>query len=178
MPSALAFRYARALADLAPATLAEAVSNELNAFVRAMHASGDLRTVIQSPAVPRQRKRSVVTRLTKMLPLSDVVRRFLLVVIDHRRAGLLADIREAFELVVDERQGVVRADIRSARELGEAERKELAGSLGRLTGKKIRAFFHVEPALIGGAVARIGSTVYDGSVSGQLEAIKVRLAGT
>ena len=127
--------------------------------------------------MPPPRKRAVVNRLARMLPLSSVVRRFLLVVVDHRRTHLLADILEAFETVMDERLGVVRADVSSAHELTSGQRDELLAGLARITGKQARARFSIRPDLIGGVVARIGSTVYDGSVRGQLQALKHRLAG-
>lgn len=177
MPSSVSFRYAKALADLVDPGQADAVSGQLNGFVSALRESGELRNAIQSPAVPPQSKRAVITRLGETLGLSDLVRRFLLVMIDHHRMALLDDVREAFELVVDERRGIVRADVASARELNEAERARLARSLGRLTGKEVQPRFRLDPALIGGVVARIGSTVYDGSVKGQLQALKERLAG-
>lgn len=177
MPSSVSFRYAKALADLADGSQADAIAGQLNSFVAALEESGDLRTAIQSPAVPPQAKRAVVMRLSQTLGLSDLVRRFLLVLIDHQRMAILDDIREAFESVVDERMGIVRADVSSARALDETERHKLTGSLGRLTGKQVRSRFRVDPNLIGGVVARIGSTVYDGSVKGQLQALKERLTG-
>jgi F-type H+-transporting ATPase subunit delta len=71
----------------------------------------------------------------------------------------------------------VRADVASARELTPAERERILASLARLTGRQARARFRVERGLIGGAMARIGSTVYDGSVRGQLQGLKQRLVG-
>ncbi len=177
MPAALAFRYARVLADLNGSGDAGRVQAELATFVTAMRESADLRTAMESPAVPTARKRAVIAKLAETLPLSDIVRRFLFVVVDHRRAGQLHDISEAFEQVMDERLGVVRADVSSARDLNEPQRAELVSSLTRLTGKQVRARFEVRPELIGGVMARIGSTIYDGSVKGQLEALKVKLAG-
>ena len=178
MPAALAFRYARALAAQPGAAAdPEAVAREMEAFAGALAESELLRNALGSPAVPPPRKRAVVARLARTLPLSDLVRRFLLVLIDHRRMALVAQIREAFETVVDERRGVVRVEVLSARELAPQQRQEVLAELGRLTGRQPRASFSVRPELIGGVVARIGSTVYDGSVRGQLEALKKRLAG-
>ncbi|HWR49798.1 MAG TPA: ATP synthase F1 subunit delta [Bryobacteraceae bacterium] len=177
MPSSVSFRYARALSDLVDTAEGHQVVTQLTAFVSALETSGDLRNAIQSPAVTPQGKQAVVKGLSSMLGLSDLVQRFLFVVIDHRRTAMLADIGEAFEQIMDERIGVVRADVSSARELDEGEQAQLTASLGYLTGKQVRPRFRVEPHLIGGAMARIGSTVYDGSVKGQLEALKERLAG-
>jgi F-type H+-transporting ATPase subunit delta len=178
MPSALAFRYARALADAAGAVDPQSVMRDLGAFESLLAASQDLHTALQSPAVPPARKRAVVSRLAQALPLSDLVRRFLMVLIDHRRAALLGGVREAFESVMDERLGVARVDVVSARELTSAQRGAIVAEVGRVTGKQARALFSIREDLIGGVVARVGSTVFDGSVRGQLETLKHRLAGT
>jgi F-type H+-transporting ATPase subunit delta len=178
MPAALAFRYARALADLAGSARVDEVAAELDRFAQVLKESADLHTAMESPAVSPARKRAVVARMAEVLPLSDLTRRFLFVVIGHRRAALVSDIREAYEQVMDERLGVVRASVGSARPLVGAEREQVLASLARLTGKQVRARFEVREELVGGVLARIGSTVYDGSVKGQLEALKKRLAGT
>jgi F-type H+-transporting ATPase subunit delta len=100
-----------------------------------------------------------------------------MVLIDHRRPALLGGVREAFESVTDERLGVARVDVVSARELTLAQRGAIVAEVGRVTGRQARAQFSIREDLIGGVVARVGSTVFDGSVRGQLEALKHRLAG-
>jgi F-type H+-transporting ATPase subunit delta len=125
--------------------------------------------------VPPGRKRAVVGRIADTLKLSRITRNFLYVLIDHRRISGLPDILHSFEVIVDERLGFARAEVSSARELTEAQRTALNARLERMTGKRIRMRFTVNPALIGGAVARIGSTVYDGSVRGQLDSLGRRL---
>lgn len=181
MPAAVATRYARALADLVtkPGAAAdpEHVSADLQLFEEALAASAQLRNVLLSPAVPSVRKRAVVTDLARVLPLSDIVRRFLCVLIDHRRIDVVSGIREAFESVIDERTGVVRVDVASARQLTPGQRDELVRELSRITGKQARPRFSIDPNLIGGVVARVGSTVYDSSVRGQLQDLRARLAG-
>ena len=177
MPTALAFRYARALAGAAEAAEVPAVMEGLAAFETMLVGSQALRHALQSPAVAPARKRAVVSQLAEQLSLSGVVRRFLLVLIDHRRAAWLGEIREAFEAVMDDRQGLVRVDVVSARELSAAQRDGLVAELSRVTGRQARAQFSIREELIGGVLARVGSTVFDGSVRGQLETLKQRLAG-
>ncbi len=178
MAAAVATRYARALAGLTLKADPREVLGQLEIFESALAASAALRQALLSPAVPAPDKRCLVSKLAAKLELSDVVRRFLLVLADRRRTSLLPEIREAFEAIADERLGQVRADVSSARELTPDQREALIAGLSRLTGKKARARFAVEPELIGGIVARIGSTIYDGSIRGQLEAVKRHLAGT
>jgi F-type H+-transporting ATPase subunit delta len=126
--------------------------------------------------VPGSRKRAVVGRIAGLLKLSPIARNFLFVLIDHRRIALLGAILHSFELIVDERLGFARAEVSSPRELTETQRGAINAQLERLTGKRVRMRFAVDPALIGGVVARIGSTVYDGSVRGQLQTLGRRLS--
>jgi F-type H+-transporting ATPase subunit delta len=178
--SALGNRYAHALADVVTGAgapiQAETAVGELRAFEAALKGSPELHNALMSPAVPPGRKRAVVGRIADSLGVSKISRNFLFVLIDHRRIGLITDIIHSFELIVDERLGFARAEVTAARELTPAQRALLNGELERLTGKKIRMRFAVDERLIGGVVARIGSTVYDGSVRGQLETLSRRLA--
>jgi F-type H+-transporting ATPase subunit delta len=98
------------------------------------------------------------------------------VLIGHRRIVLLAEILQAFEVLLDERAGYIRADIASASALGEEQRAQLAAELEKLTGKRIRTAYTVDESLIGGVIAKVGSTLYDGSVRGALESLGKRLS--
>ena len=179
MPHAVSTRYARALADailesksgLEPGR----VWQELRAFADTVRDSAELRNVLLSPAVAPARKRAVVARLASAQEVSKLVRNFFYVLIDRRRLNLLDDIVAAYEAEIDARLGIVRAQVTSAAPLDEPQRTEMQTALSRVAGKQVRAAFDVDPALIGGAVARIGSTIYDGSVRGQLETLRTRL---
>jgi len=177
--SAVATRYANALADVVTAAGSalppqNAVA-ELRFFETALR-SPELRNALITPAVPPARKRAVIGRVADVLGLSRVTRNLLFVLTDHRRIAGLGDVADAFEQILDERLGFARARVASARELPEKQRAALTAALEKTSGKRIRAQFAVDPALIGGVVARIGSTVYDGSVRGQLQALERRLS--
>jgi F-type H+-transporting ATPase subunit delta len=177
--SAVAARYANALADVVTATSSalspEQAVAELRAFEDALRGSAELRNALVTPAVPASRKKAVIGRIADVLKLSRVTRNFLFVLIDHRRIASLAGIIAQFEEVVDARLGFARAEVTSATPMSDADRSALNTRLERLTGKRIRMRFATDPALIGGVVARIGSTVYDGSVRGQLATLERRL---
>jgi F-type H+-transporting ATPase subunit delta len=100
------------------------------------------------------------------------VRNLVAVLIDHRRIQFLGRITAQLEKELDARLGFVEAQITSTRELGDAEKRSLEAEIRKLTGKKVRAHFELDPSLLGGAVVRVGSTIYDGSVKGQLEKIR------
>jgi F-type H+-transporting ATPase subunit delta len=179
MPQALSNRYARALADaaLAPGASQDArqVLAELRIFTTMLRDSVELKNVLLSPAVSVSKKRSVIGRFADSLPLSRLVRNFLFVVIDRRRVDLLSEIADAFEIALDERMGIVRAEVSSATPLNDGQQADLQQELSRVAGKQVRCKFSIDPELIGGVVARIGSTVYDGSVRTQLHNMRERL---
>ena len=179
MQNALSTRYARALADsvMAPGTGLDPKQTliELRTFGTMIRDSDELRHVLLSPAVSISKKRAVIARFAETLSLSRLVRNFLYLVIDRRRTNILADIANAFELALDERMGIVRAEVKSASVLSEAQQSELQQQLSRVSGKQVRCDFSIDPELIGGVTARIGSTVYDGSVRTQLHTMRERL---
>ncbi|HTS27719.1 MAG TPA: ATP synthase F1 subunit delta [Bryobacteraceae bacterium] len=177
--SAVASRYATALAEVvtsgsSPLRPEDAVG-QLLAFEDLMRSSAELHNALTTPAVPASRKKAVVGKLADLLKLGQITRNFLFVLIDHRRIESLPEIIQSFEQAVDERLGFARVEIASPRELTEAQRAALNGQLERLTGKRIRMRCTVDESLIGGIVARIGSTVYDGSLRGQLASLESRL---
>jgi F-type H+-transporting ATPase subunit delta len=177
--SAVTTRYANALADVVTSASSpvrpEHVVGELRAFDNTRQTSAELQNALESPAVPSSRKKAVISRIGELLRLSRVARNFLFVLVDHRRISGLTDILNSLEVVLDERLGLARAEIVAARELSDAQRKALTQELERISGRRIRARFDVDASLIGGVVARIGSTVYDGSVRGQLDSLGRRL---
>lgn len=179
MISVVTARYARALADVAAAEKTPIdpaqVTAQLRAVADIMHGSAELRNALASPAVAPSRKRAVMAKLIEPLECSPQVRNFLFVIIDHRRMGALPSIIEAFEALIDERRGFLRADVASAQALTGAQEAAMEVQLSRLAGKKAKLRFTTDPALVAGVVARVGSTVYDGSVRGQLERLRVKL---
>jgi len=177
--SAVATRYANALADVvtAPGSALRPpdAAPELRAFADTLAASLELREAMATPAVPVNRKRAVVARIADLLKLSRIMRNFLLVLVDHGRMAALPEIAQSFEEIVDQRLGFARAEVTTPSALDEAQRAALNAELERLTGKRIRMRFASDESLVGGVVARIGSTVYDGSVRGQLQSLERRL---
>jgi F-type H+-transporting ATPase subunit delta len=173
----LATRYARALlAAIADPATAEQADFFLEAVASAMARSPELRDVLENPAVSRQARKAVLVALAREGGAPRVVESFLAVVADHRRTSVLPAIAEAFHSTKDEALGVVPATIQSAVPLDDALKERARAVLEKLTARKVRLTCEVEPALLGGAVARIGSTVHDGSLHTQLGALKRRMA--
>src|SRR5579871_12869 len=167
MLSVVAVRYAKALADVVTASHsgvdAPQVLGELRLIEQIMASSADLRSAFLSPAVTPSRKRAVIARIVEPLGVPKAVLNFMYVVIDHRRIQEFSSIVDAYEVLLDERLGYIRADVASARDLTDRQRAGLETELSRLSGKKAKLRFKTDPALVAGVVARVGSTVYDGS---------------
>jgi F-type H+-transporting ATPase subunit delta len=170
-------QYANALADIAlEQGAAEPASKQLESFGVAYGQSVELRTFLASPAVSVEAKHAVIEKITGRLGTSKIVRNFLFVIADHRRTQLIPEIVATFQQVLRQRQGVAEAEISSAVDLSAAQKKDLAATLARLTGKKIEPKYSLNPALLGGAVVRIGDTIYDGSLRSRLNEMRARLA--
>lgn len=170
-------QYANALADIALAEgVGEPVAKQLSNFAATYAQSAELRTFLVSPAVTIAAKHAVIEKLVARLGASKIIRNFLFVIADHRRTLLLSEIIPAFQQVIRERQGIAKAEISSALELSAAQKKEMTATLERLIGKKVETKFSLDPALLGGAVVRIGDTIYDGSLRGRLNEMRAHLA--
>jgi len=170
-------QYANALADIAMAQgAAEPVAKQLAGFGGLYAESSELRNFLASPAVAREAKHGVIEKLLARTGGSKIVRNFLFVIADHQRTHILPEIIAAFQDVVRDRQGVREAHIASAVELTTAQKAEMESTLERLTGKRVEAKFSLDPALLGGAVVRVGDTIYDGSLRNRLNELRARLA--
>lgn len=173
---ALAERYAGALVDVALENKqADQVKQELEAFAALIRESPELNAVLSNPSIARASKHSAIEQIVARMGASRTLRNYLFVIVDQRRAGMLVEIEQAFSRLLDARQGITQAKVTSATELTAQERAELSAALEKLTGTKVQAQYATDEALIGGAVVRIGSTIYDGSVRTQLERMRVRM---
>jgi F-type H+-transporting ATPase subunit delta len=169
-------QYANALADIALAQGAAApVSQQLADFSAAYLESAELRNVLASPAVSLPVKRAVVEKVAARLGASKIVRNFLFVVVDHQRVQLLPEIFESFQTVLRDRQGVAEAEVFSAVPLSDTQKKEMTRTLEQTTGKRIEARFSLDASLLGGALVRVGDTIYDGSLRNRLDGLRERL---
>jgi F-type H+-transporting ATPase subunit delta len=170
-------QYANALADVALAQgAADAALKQLADFEAAFVESSELRNFLTSPGVPREAKHGIIEKIAARIGAGKIIRNFLFVISDHQRSHILPEIVAAFQDVIRQRQGIAEAEISSAVELSAPQKKKFAQTLERLTGKKIQAKYSLDPALLGGAVVRVGDTIYDGSVRNSLNEMRARLA--
>jgi F-type H+-transporting ATPase subunit delta len=176
-PRSLARRYAGALFDVVQKNgTVEAAGRDLGAMVELVAGHESLRTVFQSSGVPPQKKRGVLEAiLAASGPVAGEVRRLLLLLADRDRLALLTDIAGEFAARAMAARRVLPADIVTAVPLGDARRAAVAQALSRASGCEVTVHERVDPSIIGGIIARVGSVVYDGSVTRQLEKMRHRL---
>jgi F-type H+-transporting ATPase subunit delta len=168
-------RYAKALVDALYPASSDAGLKQLQTFSRLLKDEPDARRMFENPAFAGDRRKKFLDQLAGSLGFDRRLTNFLNLLIDRNRLVMLDQIVDAYQKLLDERLGVVRAVVTAAQPLEAAERSQLAAQLERVTGKKVSMEVAVDPSLIGGVVAQVGSTVYDGSVRQQLQAFKHRL---
>ena len=174
----VARRYAAALADVAVTHGKErAIQEELIGWELMTQSNSALREVFENPTIPYEQKKSVLDELVRRTKVNAATANFLQTLLRNQRLSALTEISRMFGQILDERAGVVAALVTTARPISEHTKKALSQKLGTVTGKQVRLSFAIDDALIGGMVARVGSTVYDGSILNQLKRMERALAG-
>lgn len=177
--AAVSSRYARAFADVVFDLKLDiaGILQQLQAVLDIVRSSEELRRLWENPAIPAEQKRKLLDAIVARAGISRPVRNFVAVLIDNRRIAELEHIARQFETEVNSRLSIAEAEVTSARELSEEEKRSLEAQVQKLTGKQVRARYSTDRGLLGGAVVRLGSTIYDGSIRGQLQKIKEQLSG-
>lgn len=170
-------RYARALFDVALKESDPArVGDQLTAFAGLVDGHAELARVLRTPAVPARMKHGILAGLLDQVTVETPLRKLLLLLADRDRLVLLPDVVAAYHARLLQHQQVVEAHVTTASPLAEERAGAIERALAEKTGRRVRLTRSVDPALIGGVVARIGSTVYDGSVVRQLARLREQLA--
>jgi F-type H+-transporting ATPase subunit delta len=175
--SVVALRYAHAFASVAASTHIDtnAAQQQLRDFSETLAGSHDLREVLMNPSIASEQKLRVLDAIAGRIGMLPQVRNFIAVIMDHHRLGSLDEILTEYHAVADEQSGLAEAEITSAHELNPEDRANLEAQVAKLAGGRVRATYRQDATLLGGAVVRIGSTVYDGSIRAQLHQLKQKL---
>ena len=175
MQNKAAHRYARALFSLAREEGEVAsIRRELDDLARLLAANPDLQRRLFQPLHPVRERREVLRSICKQGRGSQMIQNFCAYLIEQRRLVAFEAIHDEFNRLADEAAGRVRAEVRSANPLRDQQRARLVDALAQRTGKEIELAVHVDPSLIGGAIATVGGLVFDGSLRTQL----LQLRGT
>ena len=174
-----AARYARALADVvAERKLAPAdIQSQLEDFAATLVESPALRSVLSNPAFSVEQKVKVLDAICARTSYAVPVRNFIAVLISHDRVREFKSILESYISLAEAELGLHSARITTARPLDSAGRRAIEDGIAQLAGGPVRAEYAEDQTLLGGAVVRLGSTVYDGSIRGQLQRLARQLSG-
>lgn len=176
--ASVALRYAKALADVVLAKhQAGLIQAELQSFSALLFESRELLNVLTNPAVAVEEKRRLLRAIGQRAGYSITTQNFLSVLADHHRLNMYGDILSAVQRELDGRLGIESVQVTTAAPLTEEQKKVLADRLRDFTKKEVRLQFQTDPRLIGGLVAKIGSTIYDGSIREQLQQVRQQLSG-
>jgi F-type H+-transporting ATPase subunit delta len=170
-------RYARAFASVVASQKLDsrATESQLLDFATTLADSADLREVLQDPSIPEEQKLKVIDSIATRIGMFPAVRNFIAVITHHGRLHELGEILASYHELADEATNVLEVEIVSAHPLDASNRALLEQQVTKLADGRVRATYREDASLLGGAVVRIGSTVYDGSVRAQLQTLKQRL---
>src|SRR3954469_18428530 len=168
--ASVTIRYANALADVVLGNRLDVQTavRDLNAIVTMTIESEDLRKIWENPSIAVEQKRAILDGLVGMAGTNRIIRNFVAVLIDHQRVRELPRIARQFELELNSRMGFADAEVSTVHELSAQDRQMIEQQIAKVVGKSVRARYKTNAALLGGAVIRVGSTVFDGSLKGQL----------
>jgi F-type H+-transporting ATPase subunit delta len=174
----VARRYASALADVVIERKEEReVKQEIDQWASMIEDNPQLKEVFANPTIAYDEKRKVLEELITRSRVTPTTASFLRVLLRNQRLSQLRDVAERFSQVLDERGGVVSASVTTAKPIPEDLQNQLRETLTAATGRNVRVTFNTDETIIGGLVARIGSTIFDGSVQNRLERLSDELAG-
>ena len=173
--SVAANRYARAFMDVLYPEKAQPGLQQLQEFLSLLNEQPDARRFLENPTTAGDRRKRLLKEIFDALSLDRRVANFIGILVDRDRLPVLEEIIEAYQKLLDDRLGILRARVTAAHSLNAFEQRDLVARLERATGKQIRMEVAVDPSFIGGVIAQVGSTIYDGSVRRQLQAFKSRL---
>ena len=173
----ITLRYAHAFEQVVVANKLDSAAalSQLRDFAGTFAGSPDLREILMDPSIPKEQKLGLLDAIGGRIGMFPQVRNFVAVITEHDRLHELDAIIQEYADAADADAGVSDAEITTALPLNDQDRAQLEEQVGKLAGGRIRAVYLRDAGLLGGVIVKIGSTVYDGSVRGQLEQMKQRL---
>jgi F-type H+-transporting ATPase subunit delta len=173
----ITLRYAHAFEQVVVANNldADAALSQLRDFAGTFADSAPLREILMDPSITKEQKLRVLDAIGSKIGMYPQVRNFVAVITEHDRLHELNEIISEYASAADSQAGVADAEITTAFPLNDEDRAQLEEQVGKLAGSRVRAVYAQDSTLLGGAIVKLGSTVYDGSVRGQLQQMKQRL---
>ncbi|HWU90480.1 MAG TPA: ATP synthase F1 subunit delta [Kofleriaceae bacterium] len=172
----LARRYARAVIELGTEhKILDQLGGELRTLAQVMKMSAELVSSLTNPAIRRADRRKVIDALLQRLAASSHSRNLVYLLLDGERLASLPSISREVDAMIEARSGRISAEVTSARPLDAGELKQITAALEQMSGKQVSVTRREDPSLLGGVVAKLGDTVYDGSLRTQLRNLRDEL---
>lgn len=172
----LARRYARAVLEIGTANgNLDKLGADLRSLAKAMHDSAELVTVLTNPAIRRSDRRRVIDGLLQVINAAPHSKNLVYLLLDGERMGSLEAISREVDSMIEAKSGRLTAEVTSAKPLDAAQLTQITAALEKLSGKKVAVTKREDPSLLGGVVAKLGDTVYDGSLRTQLRTLRDEL---
>jgi len=172
----LARRYARAVVEIGTANgNLDKLGGDLRSLAKAMHDSAELITALTNPAIRRADRRRVLDGLLQRIGTAPHTKNLVYLLLDGERLGSLEAISRELDAMIEARSGRVSAEVTSAKPLDATQLSQIINALEKLSGKKVAVTPREDPDLLGGVVAKVGDTVYDGSLRTQLRTLRDEL---
>ncbi|MGE0096236.1 MAG: F0F1 ATP synthase subunit delta [Alphaproteobacteria bacterium] len=176
--SAVATRYAGALYELAePKSQLDDTAKSLKAVKALLGESVDLRRLVASPIIGRDKQAKAMAAVLSKAGVSDLVSRFVAVVAKNGRLAALGEIAEAFLRLLAARRGEVTVEVRTAQPLAEREMQALSQALKPIAGDKVALDVKVDPSILGGLIVKVGSRMFDSSLRTKLQRLQLAMKG-
>lgn len=173
----LARRYARAVLEIGSAQgNLDKLGADLRSLAKAMHDSAELQSSLTNPAIRRSDRRKVVDALIVRIGAQPMTKNLISLLLDHERLATLPGISRELDAMIEAKAGRTTAEIVSARPLDPAQLSQITAAIEKLSGKTVTVTKREDPNLLGGVVAKVGDTVYDGSLRTQLKTLRDELA--
>ncbi len=173
----ITLRYAHAFDQVVKASNLDAAAalQQLRDFAETLKGSLELREFLTNPSIAKDQTLKVIDAIAGRIGMMPQVRNFVAVITEHQRLHEMNEILAEYAAIADNEAGIADVEITTARPLNEDDRRQLEEQVSRLAGSRVRAMYVEDATLLGGAIVRLGSTVYDGSVRGQMQQMKQRL---
>ena len=168
----LARRYAKAILSLNDAK----IGADLRSLAKAMNESAELRGALSNPAIRKDDRRKVIDELLSRIGASPLTKNTVYLLLDGERLASVPAISRELDAMIEAKSGRVSAEVVSARPLDVTQLSQITAALEKLSGKKVTVSKREDPELLGGVVAKLGDTVYDGSLRSQLRNLRDQLA--
>lgn len=174
----MAGRYALALLELADEKKElDTVAGDLRNLKQILAESEDMRRLVSSPLYSREQQSNATAAILDKVGVSDLTRRFVLVVADNRRLFVLAQMIEAYLAELSRRRGEMTATVTSAQDLSESQQQALSEALKKSMGSQVQLDLTVDPSLIGGMIVKVGSRMIDSSLRSKLQRLQLAMKG-